>query len=164
MSNVNYECSNQNLLSNQVLSVLSAQYNNVIDTVGFNVDIYFPVNELNQFEDIYNENPAIRFQGPYKTRVFVDWSPNIRQLKNFGIFTEEEAPIVIWLKNRDDLPKITTRSLVKITMSYTGGVESDEWFELNTEIIRNMYNKAVVSSWTMSPFRGNIRTTEFINP
>lgn len=165
MSNVTLssECGENTLLTNVVQNALITQFNNTIDLFGFPVEIYYPKNEEKQAADIYNTTPNLKYQGPYASRAFVSWSPSMKQLKNFGIFTEEENPILIWLKNREDLPRITTRTLVRIVMGYAGKGTSIEYFELVSEGIKNAYNKVIISAWSMAPFRKPINGVEIVD-
>lgn len=164
MSNVNFECPNQTMISESVMSAIACQINNAIDMVGFPITIYYPVNELEQLNDVYNVTPKTRFKGPYETRIWINWNPSMKQLKNFGIFTEEDNPIIVYLKTREELPAITTNLLVRVKMGFEGGVEKYEYFQLVSQLIKAAYNSVVVSAWTMAPARFNIKALEIVSP
>lgn len=153
---VELPCANSSFLSANVIDAIVTQYNNTVEIYGFPINLYIPVNADKQQFDVYMQEPQLKYKGPYETKAFVVWNPSMKQLRNFGIFTEEDVPLVVWMKTRDDLPLITQQSFFEMTMGY-GDVATKEYFELVTQVIKNAYNRVVVTAWTAAPLRKSLK-------
>jgi hypothetical protein len=137
------------------IEVYRSTIDRLIDIYGFDVDLYVPkINTVSQQEslDIYAEKPddIEHFNKPIKTKVFIDWKPDMKRLRRLGIFTEAALPLIAWFKN---IPELTRKSYIRVTMSYQAEDWGTDEFELVDCLIKNMYNAIVIQCWNIAPRR-----------
>lgn len=144
------------LLPQETIDVYRDTIDRVVDVYGFEVELYVPLpNVVEQREtlDIYQERPndnTEHFKNPIKTRVFVEWKPDMKRLRRFGIFTEDALPIVAWFKS---IPELTRNAYIKVALNYSKGEWGTDEFELVDCLIKNSYNAVVVQCWSIAPRR-----------
>lgn len=81
--------------SNTVISLRNA-VDKILNYYGIDCTLYIPKNiSYNEAEklDIYLADSDLQYDA-YETKVFLDFSPDIRKLRKLGLFTENTIPIV----------------------------------------------------------------------
>lgn len=145
------------LLPPETIDVFRDTIDKIIDIYGFDVTLYIPEPAtVQQAEglDIYMEKPDVKdhMRPSIKTKVFIEWKPEMKRLRRLGIFTEDELPIIAWFKNLS-LDQLTRNSYIRIPINYTKGEWGTDEFELVDCVVRNTYNAIVVQCWQISPRR-----------
>jgi len=145
------------LLPIDTINVYRNTIDRVVDIYGFSCELFIPkLQVINQREtlDVYRETPFLneesKFQPAIETKTFIEWKPDSKRLRRFGIFTEDDLPIVGWFKNLDMLCR---NSYIKIPINYIQGEWGSDEFELVDQLVKNMYNAAAVCCWRLAPRR-----------
>lgn len=140
----------------EVVDTYRQHINTVIDIYGIDADLYTPKEEsVQQREalDIYEEKPNISDHSmtPLKTKVFIEWKPDIKRLRRLGIFTEDSIPIIAWFKS--DISELTRNAYIRMAINYRVGDWGTDEFELVDCLTKSMYNAIVIQAWVISPRR-----------
>jgi len=149
------------IIPQESIDVLRDYVNVSLDAYGIDCDLFIPHNieEVNPL-DVYAK-PADYEHYQYTTQVFIVWSPNTKQLKQLGVFSENELPIVGYFKNKATNTNnvevdvdITIRSYIKIEPQFIPakyiGVE---YFEVVDTLIANMHDAVIVKVYKLAPRR-----------
>lgn len=144
------------LLPLQTIKTIRKLNDMTVDHFGFDCDLYMPKPQvIKQREglDVYQETPELdkeKYQAPIKTKVFVEWKPDVKRLRNLGIFTEENLPILAWFKNIEGLQR---DCFIKVSLNDMEGVWSTDEFTLVDRVVKHMYDAAAVEGWLLAPRR-----------
>ena len=144
------------LLSPQAINTIRGLVDMTIDHLGFDCDLYIPKPQVipqRETLDVYMEKPALedeKFEAPIKTRTFIEWKPDTKRLRNLGIFTEENLPILAWFKG---LTNLTRNAWIRIELGKDATTFSTDEFELVDCVVKHMYNAVVVQAWLIAPRR-----------
>ena len=132
-----------------------------LDNYGIDCDIYIP-NNVGTVEDydIYAK-PADYEYTHYTGTVWIEWSPNIHRLRNIGIFTEDQLPILARMPRKataDDAVirniDVIRRSYIKIDMEFIpDSVEKAEEFEVVDILLGQAHDAAVNPMHIIAPRR-----------
>lgn len=141
-----------------------------VENFGIDCDLYIPkTTELNQIEtyDIYGETgdvsdvDASYTYNHYSTKIWIEWSPNARRLRKFGIFTEDEIPILARFKEsvtNDEGDAVNVdiglKSYVKVAFQFVPGNYSDtDEFEIVDILLGAMHDAMVSKIYRLTPRR-----------
>jgi len=143
------------LLPLETINVFRDTVDKIIDIYGFEVELYIPepaTVEQRESLDVYMEKPDDKehYKAPIVTKVFIEWQPDIKRLRRLGIFTEDNLPIVCWLKN---IPEITRNAYIRVPIQYQKNEWGSDEFELVDCLVKNTYNAVVVTAWSIAPRR-----------
>lgn len=133
-----------------------------VNNFGFEVDLYIPNNVYADVED----NDAYSKPGDYEydhytAMVFIDWSPNIYRLRNIGMYTEGELPILARFKTTatndtgvSESVDIVRHSYIKVPTQYVPDKTSvtDE-FDIVDVLTFNMHDAALAKQHKLAPRR-----------
>ena len=87
-----------------------------------------------------------------KTRVYIEWAADMHRLRKLGLFTEENLPIIAWLKWIPDSP--VNGSYIRVPMQFVPKPKynTDE-FELIENLVKAAHDAVVVSAFRIAPRR-----------
>jgi len=122
-----------------------------VDIYGIACTLYIPTN-MNSVEqlDAY-ENPNSYSYTEYTNQLVVlVWSPNSKQLRKLGIFTEDDIPLLCWFKND---PEVIVRSYIKVPLQYIPDSMDTDEFVIEDVIIRGMHDKVALKCYKAVPRR-----------
>ncbi len=106
------------MIPQRSIDVFRQQLNVSVDNFGINCDLYIPSNlETLEVKDIYVV-PADHTFVHYTTLIWVEWSPTTRRLRDLGVFTEGELPIIARLKTEAQADDGTIRQIDVLMHSY----------------------------------------------
>jgi len=86
----------------------------------------------------------------YDVKVFINWTPTMKQLRLLGLFAEDALPIIAWFQNAIFLP---VGSYIKIDMQYIPKKYSVDEFEIVDAIIKNMHDSELSRCYKVAPRR-----------
>jgi hypothetical protein len=133
-----------------------------LDAFGINCTLYIP-NNIEDVEpvDIYAKPSDYTFDH-YDIQCHIEWPPtSVYRLKAFGMFTEGELPIIVYLPNvaykgtsEEVAIDILRGSYINIPMQYIpDNFEKHNEFELTDIVIRNAHDAVLVKSFKAVPRR-----------
>lgn len=141
------------LLPLQTINTIRNNINVSIDVAGFDCELFILNNVRAQERDIYGETPKPQYNGPFTTRVWVEWRADQRRLRSLGITVEGKTPLIAWVKNNKEFPALTMGSYFKVPINYAPDAYKCENFELVDRVVKQMYNAVVVECWQIAPLR-----------
>jgi len=132
-----------------------------VDLYGISCTLYIP-NNLSTVEkyDVYDEIGDYSYD-EYTTKVWIEWSPNIRRLRRYGFFTEEDIPIVARFGRTatntlgaEVQVDVVVRSYIKVPIQYIPNSYShtDE-FEVVDTLIGNVHDAVTNKLFRLAPRR-----------
>jgi len=127
------------------------QFNNLsVENFGIDCQL-FVVNDTTRMEpnDVYSKVTDATYCAS-QTQVFIDWRPDHKMLRKFGLFTEGELPIICWFKNN---PDVVLGSYIKIDMQYVPKNFDRDEFEIVDVLIRGIYDAIVLNAYKLAPRR-----------
>lgn len=127
-------------------------YNDIsVDIYGFDCDLFVPNNlNANENDDVYKVATDNNYTG-VKTKVFVEWTPNIHKLRKMGIYADEGSlPILGWFK---ELPEVKRGTFVRFREGLVPIHYGTADFEVVDIEIRAMYDSAVLQVYKLVPTR-----------
>jgi len=141
------------LMGPQLIETFRKQVDTMVDVYGFYCDLFIIKNyEQQEKLDIYDEKPEVKYENPIKTKVFIEWKPDIKRLRRLGIYTEEVIPLVAWFKFTS-IPELKRGSYIRIEYNYIKGEWGTDEFELVDSFVQNSYNAVIVQGWSLAPRR-----------
>lgn len=139
------------LLPIETINAYRKNVDTLIEMYGMDCVLHVAKNvEQRDRSQIYAEQPGLQYHDPIDTKVWIVWNPNMKWLRNMGIFTEEELPIVGFARSDH---QITRLSYVKINMGYAIGDNQTEEFEFVDHVVKKAYDAVVVAAWKLAPRR-----------
>ena len=115
-----------------VVDVFRSQANVSIDLYGIECDVYIPTNVAAvQYKDIYSTPEDYTFNH-FTTRIWIEWSPSNRRLRRFGIFAEDDLPILARFQTKMVADNKTIVTVDPIIHTY---------FKIATQFIPTKYEK-----------------------
>jgi len=126
-------------------------FNNIsVDNYGITCQLFIPNNTTqNEPTDVYKVPSDTNFFVT-KTKVYVEWTPNMYRLRKLGVFAEGEIPIICWFKNE---PEIALGSYIKLDTQYVPAQYDRDEFEITDIIIRGIYDAIVLKAYKLVPRR-----------
>lgn len=122
---------------------------------GIACTLYVPTN-LNTLEpqDIYTK-PVDYTYTSYTTNVFIDWKPSKHQLRKFGVFVEDDIPIIAWFPNKINNVDvdITINSYFKVSLQYVPANVGVTEFEIVDVIVPGMHDAVITKYFKIAPRR-----------
>ncbi len=124
----------------------------IIEIYGVPCQIFIPKNtEAREKLDIYSEAPALKFEDPVETKIWIEWNPTMKRLRNLGVFTDDEnLPIIAFIRS-DHM--IKRNSYFSLNMNFDVGADQAEEFEFVDRLVRKAYDATVVEAWKIAPRR-----------
>ena len=141
------------LLPQETIDTLRTFNDLSVDLYGIDCILYVPNNE-NTIDPnaIYDVNSTVLTYDRFNSKVFIEWSPNIKELKKLGIFTEGELPIIAYFRN---YPRVVIGSYISIALQYI-----PRQFDFNTGefsivdvVVKGLYNAEVTKAYKIAPRR-----------
>jgi hypothetical protein len=127
---------------------------------GIDVTLFVPSNWDDVDQNTMYHVPAQEFTfTEYVTRAFIEWSPSIHRLKNFGIVTEGELPILCYMEFPKDLgsfesyPDTIIGSWIRVPLQYVQRYRDTDEFEIVDNFVRGMHDAVAVSCLKLAPRR-----------
>jgi len=149
------------MIPQQTVDVLRRQANISIDTFGIDCDLYVPNNiDIVQYKDVYSKPSDYTFDH-YSTIVWVEWSPNNRRLREFGLFAENELPILARFQTEAyadngtiKIADIIIKSYFKVAIQFvpTKYSKTDE-FEIVDTLTSNKHDAVISQIFKCAPRR-----------
>ena len=150
-----------NMLPQASVDVFRMFTNVSIDNYGMPCTLYIPNNLTTVLpNDAYVKSTDYTFT-EYDTKVWIQWSPDKRQLAKLGIFSEDETPMIAYFSNifRDNFHNykdldITIGSYFKIDIQYiTQFKEYTNEFDIVDVKAVGMANKLITKIFKIAPRR-----------
>ena len=142
-----------NLIPPVVVQAIRTMLNTTIDIIGIDAKLYTPINVAHQQLDIYQESPENQYSDPIDTRVFIVRNPTTKQLRQWGLYEEDQASILCWLKNTQGLPQIQRGSYIDVETNHDTDIITHERYELVDEIVKHAHDSVLISCWVIAPYR-----------
>lgn len=121
-------------LPKQTINVLRGFVDLSLDAYGIDCALYIPTTaSANEAEklDVFAAPEDLEYT-EYSCKVFIVWNPGKSKLRKFGIFTEDEIPMLCWFPNK-------ARIIDESGSAYGDSVEIDitrkSYFTISTEFI-----------------------------
>lgn len=123
----------------------------VIEIYGVPCELFIPKNiDAREKLSLYQEAAEIVFEDGIETKVWIEWNPDTKRLRNLGIHVEDELPIIAFLRSDHDVQR---NSYFKLLLAFGTGAEQNEEFELVDCVMKKAYNVSVVEAWKIAPRR-----------
>lgn len=137
-------------LPKSIIEALRTNNDISVNTFGYDCELYIP-NNLEEVEsrDIYAKPSDSTFDSSHE-KVFLTFSPTIKQLQRLGIFTEDSIPIVAWFRND---PEIVIGSWFKLNVEYIPNVLDSEEFEITDVVVPGASNLIALRYYSVVPRR-----------
>ena len=129
---------------------------------GIGCTIYIPQNydslDMNTIYTTHAEYTYVQ----YETEVFLEWSPDQRRLRTFGIFTEKDVPIIGWFANKfyqegasepEFDVNILKGSYFTVPLQFIPREADAEEFEIVDIAIRGIHEKVALKTYMIAPRR-----------
>lgn len=124
----------------------------IIEIYGIACDIFIPKNtEVREKLDIYNESPDLKFEDPIPTKIWIEWNPTMKRLRNLGVFTDDENLPIIAFVRADHM--IKRNAYFKLNLNYDVGENQAEEFEFVDRLVRKAYDATIIEAWKIAPRR-----------
>lgn len=138
------------------------QYNDLsVDLYGIDCSLFINTNpNVVANLDEYAKPSDYAFK-EYKTKVWVDWSPNKHRLRKLGLFVEGELPILAWFSNKifDTTSNVADIDVIPgsyftVDIQYIplNEVKADE-FEIVDIIIPSAHDAVITKYFKIAPRR-----------
>jgi hypothetical protein len=135
-----------------------------VDIYGIDCDLYVPsavVLNTEETFDIYGEDSQMPSYTHYAAKVWIEWSPEGRRLRKYGLDMEKEVPILARFAEQainDSLVEvnvdITIHSYIKVATEYVPNNVSDtDEFEMVDILVGNMHDAIVSKIYKLAPRR-----------
>lgn len=150
-----------NMLPQAAVNAMRVFTNVAIEAFGMPCTLYVPNNLSTVIEEDAYVKPSDYTFTEYDTKVWIEWSPNKRQLSKLGIFAEGETPMLAHFSNifrssfqdYDDLD-ITIGSYFTIDAQYTANLkEATNAFDIVDVVASGMANKLIKKMFKIAPRR-----------
>lgn len=117
---------------------------------GIDIELFLPTN----FDALDQGNPYVK-PGDWKfvkqsSRAFIEWSPNIHKLKRFGVFTEDDLPIIAWFPSQ---PEVIIGSYIRVPLQYVPATVDTDEFDVTDPLIKSMHDAVALSCYKIVPRR-----------
>ena len=153
------------LLPKQTIDVLRGFVDLSLEAYGIDCTLYIPTTtSFNEAEklDVFATPDDLDYIEYPLTKVFIVWNPNKKKLRKFGIFTEDEIPVLCWFPNKAtpegsdgevDIDVIKG-SYFRINTEFIPGNFADyEEYEIVDPLIKGMQDKVVLQVYKVVPRR-----------
>jgi hypothetical protein len=122
-----------------------------VDIYGIACTLYIPTNmDTVENLDAYEQPDSYEYTEYTDQLVVLLWSPNTKQLRKLGVFTEDDIPLLCWFKNS---PEVINRSYIKIPLQYIPKEYDTDEFTVAETIIRGMHDKVALKCYKAVPRR-----------
>jgi len=149
------------MIPQETIDVLRGFSDVSINNFGIDVNLYIP-NNLNTVEenDIYGDHSQYTYDH-YTTLVWVVWSPDVRTLRKFGFFSEENLPIIARFRNlatNEDGEEVevdvTLGSYVKVNIqNIPNKYQDNDEFEVVDVLVGNVHDALLARIYQLAPRR-----------
>jgi hypothetical protein len=137
-----------NIIPGSVAEARRANTDKLVEYVGLDCILY----KVESREgDKLDDNPTIVYAPGIDTQVQIMWTPEIRLLKELGLYTEEKAPLPIlaYFKYEDD-PK--PGDYIELEYEYAVGSSKTNRFAVVDRRVLG-HGEEVVDVWQIAPLR-----------
>lgn len=150
-----------NIIPAETVTALRRQVDVIIDIYGIDCTLYVPTNaDTTDTYDVYVKPADHTYTTYADQKVHILWSPDQKALRKFGIFTEDNLPIIAFFKNtykdiagNDVNLDIIKGSYVSISFEAVPEQYDTEEFEVVDVIIRHMHDAVAVRAYKLAPRR-----------
>lgn len=149
------------MIPRETIDALRKQADVTLDNYGIDCDLYIPSNlDATEDLDIYAKPTDYKYTH-YATKVFIEWSPNQYRLRRYGIYAEDETPIIARFGRTatdDDgvtvNVDISVHSYIRIEMEYVPNNYSDtDEFEIVSVALGNAHDAVIAKVFKLAPRR-----------
>lgn len=123
----------------------------LIDYLGDECDLY-KVLTVTADDALGDKRTIVYSDMPIRTKVRVDWSPEIRLLKSLGLFTEDTKPILAFFRFKDD-PKRDDYIVFDVEYD-TGTIKTNKFQVVDRKFIG--YGVEQRAIWVLAPMRRDV--------
>jgi hypothetical protein len=135
----------------ETINAYIANLDMVIEIYGVPCMIFIPKNiDAREKLSLYQEGVSPQFDDGVETKVWIEWNPDMKKLRNMGIHVEGELPILAFFRRDHDVQR---NSYFKLLLSFGTGANQEEEFELVDCVLKKVYNSSVVEAWKIVPRR-----------
>lgn len=151
-------------LPKQTITVLRGFVDLSLDAYGIDCTLYIPTTtSANEAEklDVFAAPEDYEY-AEYSCKVFIVWNPGKSKLRKFGIFTEDEVPMLCWFPNKA-IPEgsegevgidIVKKSYFRIATEFIPEDFSDfEEFVIVDPVVKGMQEKVILQVYKCVPRR-----------
>lgn len=150
-----------NMIPDKLVRVIKKMNDFAVDTYGIDCELYIPQNwSLAETEDAYRVHEDIEYK-LYHTRVWVDWTPTKSRLQKYGLFLEDDIPIIAMFSNKlsdasgfDYETDILVNSYFTIPLQYVPNQFKSEALEIVDVLIpAGMHDQVSLKAYKIAPKR-----------
>jgi len=150
-----------NMIPDETVTALR-NFNDIsVENYGISCTLYIPTNsDTVDANDIYVKPSDYAYTTYSDQKVVIYWSPNQKQLRKLGIFTEDELPIVAFFKNtykdvagNDINLDVIKASYIVINMEFIPEQYDTEEFEVVDVVIAHAHDATAVRAYKLAPRR-----------
>lgn len=144
------------MLPQSTIDVLRKFVDISVNIYGIDVTLYVPNNwESVEVLDAYQTTTDLTYTTYNEVKAFINWSPNAYRLRNLGLFTEGELPILVHFPQ---LPvDIIRGSYIKVPMqSIPNSTWTNDEFEVVDLATGPMHDSQVVNQFKLVPRRTKV--------
>jgi len=121
-----------------------------VNNYGMDCQLFIKNNTTqNETNDVYNTPSDDNFFVT-KTKVYIEWTPNMNRLRKLGLYAEGEVPIICWFKNE---PDIVMGSYIKLDTQYVPEQYDRDEFEITDVMVRGIYDAIILKAYKLVPRR-----------
>jgi len=149
------------MLPQESVDVLRDFVNVSLDNYGIDCTLYIPTNS-NDIEkyDVFVK-PSDYTYAQYTAKVFIDWSPTIWTLKKYGLFVEDQTPILAYMGNKaidqdgdETTVNIIIGSYIRINPQFVSNNYKDiEEYEIVNIGTPKIHDAVIVQVYSLAPRR-----------
>jgi hypothetical protein len=152
------------MIPRRTIDVMRTYVDVSLSAYGIDCSLFIPTTDsYNTAEklDVFSKPSDLSFT-EYSTKVFIEWTPSTYRLKKFGVFTEDNLPILVWFGNKatpdgedDEIEvDIIKGSYFSVDLEFIpDDYEDTSQFEILQPIIKGMHDAVVVKGFTAAPRR-----------
>lgn len=149
-----------NLIPQETIDILRHYVDVSVRNFGIDCELYIPQNlDTVDVHDVYTTPSDLQYV-KYETQVFINWSPTQRHLRQLGIYTEDDLPILAYFANyfqnedgSETFVDIPIGSYIKLNLQYVPAQYDTDEFEVVDILIPAMYNAEVIKLYRLAPRR-----------
>lgn len=148
------------MIPGQVVKVLR-QFNNLaVDLYGVDAHLYIPKNwEAVENNDVYGK-PSDFTWDEFDTKVWIEWTPNKYKLQKYGLYVEENIPILAYFSNKlkdvsgfEYTTEILARSWFTLPLEYVPSTYGTSNFEIVDVLVPKMHDAVILKAYKIAPKR-----------
>jgi len=149
------------MIPQESVNVLREFVNISLDNYGIDCTLYIPSNASDVEKYDVFAKPSDYTYTQYSAKVFIDWSPNIWTLRKYGLFVEDQTPILAYFGNEavdqneeETTVNIIIGSYIRIEPQFIPNNYKDvEEFEIINIGTPKIHDAVIVQVYSLAPRR-----------